>query len=67
MADNSKLHGGINAETVGIVKLALQRGYHQQVIASYFRDNIGRVSEAKNGKRWSQVPPAADLPPDFPA
>lgn len=66
MADNSKLHGGINSATVGIVKLALKRGYHQQVIASYFRDNIGRVSEAKTGKRWAQIPPAEQLPSDFP-
>ena len=63
---NEKLHGGINAATAGVVKLALARGYFQQVIASYFHDNQGRVSEIKTGKRWAEIPMAPELPADFP-
>jgi hypothetical protein len=59
--------GGINAATAGIVKLALKLGYFQHVIASYFTDNQGRVSEIKSGKRYHDVPAADRLPPDFPA
>lgn len=49
-----------------IVKLALRLGYWQHVIASYFRENQGRISEIKNGKRWRDVSPADALPADFP-
>ena len=59
-------HGGVCAETVGVVKLALRYGYEQHIIAGYFGDNQGRVSETKTGKRWANVPMADHLPPDFP-
>lgn len=64
---NQKLHGGINAATAGIVKLALKLGFYQQVIAAYFHDNQGRVSEIKSGRKYRDVPAASALPPDFPA
>jgi len=49
------------------VKLALKLGYDQHIIAGYFGDNQGRVSEVNTGKRWTDVAPASALPPDFPA
>lgn len=64
---NSTLRGGINAATAGIVKLALRLGYYQHVIAAYFRANQGRVSEINCGRRYAEVPPVDQLPPDFPA
>lgn len=65
--ENSKRRGGISAATAGIVKLALRLGYYQHVIAAYFGDNQGRVSEIKLGRRYTDIPPVDDLPPDFPA
>lgn len=67
VSKNSKRNGGIGAHSAGVVKLALKYGYHQHIIAGYFGDNQGRVSETKHGKRWAEIPPAATLPPDFPA
>jgi|GEM_PF-3069835 len=66
MNKNDKRYGGINAANAGIVKLALSMGYHQHIIAAYFLDNPGRVSETKTGKRYADVPKAAALPSDFP-
>jgi len=63
---NEKRHGGINSMTAGIVKRALRDGYHQHVIASYFADNQGRVSEIKTGKAYQDVPVSESLPQDFP-
>ena len=57
----------IDAAVVAIVKRALSKGYFQHIIAGYFLINQGRVSEIKNGKRWSEVTPADCLPDDFPA
>ncbi len=57
---------GITADNAGIVKLALARGFYQHIIAGYFHDNQGRVSEIKNGKRYADVPIANDLPLGFP-
>jgi transcription antitermination factor NusG len=57
---------GISADTAPIVKLALRMGYYQHIIAGYFKDNQGRVSEIKNGKRYNSAPVAEVLPHDFP-
>lgn len=57
---------GITENDAPIVKLALRMGYWQHVIAAYFNDNQGRVSEINTGKRYSRAPVADHLPPDFP-
>ena len=57
---------GINEHTAPIVKLALRLGYWQHVIAAYFDDNQGRVSEINTGKRYASAPVADRLPADFP-
>jgi hypothetical protein len=56
----------ITADDVPVVKLALRKGYDQHIIAAYFRENQGRISEINTGKRFASVPMAAHLPPDFP-
>lgn len=56
----------ITKNDVPIVKLALRMGYWQHVIASYFRENQGRISEIKNGKKFRDVEPGTTLPADFP-
>lgn len=56
----------ITRADVPIVKLALSLGYWQHVIASYFRENQGRISEIKNGKLFREIEPADTLPADFP-
>ena len=57
---------GITESDAPVVKLALRSGYKQHDIAAYFHDNQGRVSEIKNGQRYSGAPVADHLPPDFP-
>jgi len=49
-----------------IVKLALRLGYWQHVIAAYFDENQGRISEINTGKLFPGAPIADHLPPDFP-
>lgn len=50
-----------------LIKAARMRGYYCHVIAAYLGMNQGRISEVNTGKRWPDVPPANDLPDDFPA
>lgn len=56
----------ITFDDAPVVKLALRKGYWQHVIAAYFGENQGRISEIKNGKLFRDAPVADDLPPDFP-
>jgi len=57
----------ITEPDVPVVKLALRLGYWQHVIAAYFGENQGRISEIKNGKLFPGAPVADELPPDFPS
>lgn len=56
----------ITIDDVPVVKLALRLGYWQHVIAAYFHENQGRISEIKTGKLFPGAPVADHLPPDFP-
>ncbi len=56
----------ITFDDAPIVKLALRLGYWQHVIAAYFSENQGRISEIKTGKLFPSAPVADHLPPDFP-
>jgi hypothetical protein len=53
--------------TVGIIKRARVLGYKYEVIASYFVINQGRIADVMKGRIGPEVPPANELPPDFPA
>lgn len=65
-ASQSLKNLGVSAETVPFIKLAVRLGFYQHVVAAYLNDNQGRVSEVNTGKRHSDVPPASELPSDFP-
>ncbi len=56
----------ITDDDAPIVTLALRLGYWQHVIAAYFGENQGRISEIKTGKLFKGAPVADHLPPDFP-
>ncbi len=56
----------VTETVVSIAKLALKIGYDQHDIAAYFGVNQGRISEINTGKRGDGIPPANDLPYDFP-
>ena len=53
-------------EVISIIKRARQLGYKNEVIASYFVLNQGRVAEVNTGYRGANVAPAHELPADFP-
>lgn len=56
----------ITFDDAPVIKLALVKGYMQHVIAAYFRENQGRISEINTGKLFSSAPVADHLPADFP-
>ena len=53
-------------EDKAVIKLALNMGYYQHVIASYWEENQGRISETKDGIDFPDIVPAKTLPADFP-
>ena len=56
----------VTPEMVPVIKLARMRGYHYPVIAAYFTINQGRIADVMKGRICPDVPPANDLPADFP-
>jgi len=52
---------------VAVIKLARRLGYKYEVIASFFVINQGRIADVMKGRIRPDVPPAAELPPGFPA
>jgi len=55
----------VTAEVAAIIKRALIKGLYQHQIASALGINQGRISKVKTGKVFSEIAPAADLPPAF--
>lgn len=51
---------------VPVIKLARKRKINYARIASYYRINQGRIADVMKGRRFPEIPPADDLPPDFP-
>ena len=51
---------------MSIAKLALQLGFYQHTIASYFGINQGRISEFKNSPYYALIRVAPALPVGFP-
>ena len=51
---------------VPVIKLARGRKYNYARIASYFQINQGRIADVIKGRKFPDIPPATDLPPDFP-
>ena len=54
-------------DVIAVIKRARQLGYKNEVIASYFVLNQGRVAEVNTGQKGSGISPAVQLPADFPA
>lgn len=56
----------ITPEMVPVIKLARERGFNYALIASHYRINQGRIADVMKGRRFPDIPPADDLPGDFP-
>ena len=56
----------LSPEMVPVIKLARLKKYNYARIASYFQINQGRIADVMKGRRYPEIPPAAELPSDFP-
>ena len=56
----------LTPEMVPVIKLARAKGYNYSLIASHFKINQGRIADVMKGRRFNDIPPAAELPGDFP-
>ena len=56
----------LTPEMVPVIKLARIQKYNYARIASYFQINQGRIADVMKGRRYPDIPPATNLPPDFP-
>jgi hypothetical protein len=51
---------------VPVIKLARGLKYNYARIAAYFEINQGRIADVMLGRRFPEIPPANELPADFP-
>jgi hypothetical protein len=50
-----------------VIKLARSLGVPYSWITGYYHGlNFGRIADIMKGRMFPEVPPARDLPPDFP-
>lgn len=56
----------VTPDMVPVIKLARALGYNYVPIASYFRINQGRIADVMMGRLFPDIPPADELPADFP-
>lgn len=56
----------VTPEMVPVIKLARQQKYNYARIASYFGINQGRIADVMKGRICPDIPPASELPADFP-
>lgn len=56
----------VTPEMVPIIKLARALHYNYARIAAYFQINQGRIADVMKGRMFPEIPPANELPPDFP-
>ncbi|ATI43258.1 hypothetical protein CBW24_01990 [Pacificitalea manganoxidans] len=57
----------LTADMVPIIKLARLLGFPYSWISAYFNGlNFGRIADVVKGRRFTEIPPAEDLPRDFP-
>lgn len=56
----------VTSDMVAIIKLARMRRFNYARIAAYFQINQGRIADVMKGRIGPDIPPAMDLPPDFP-
>lgn len=51
---------------VPVIKLAREKGYNYALIAAHHRIDQGRIADVMKGRRFPEIPAAAELPGDFP-
>ena len=56
----------LTPEMVPVIKRARILKYNYARIASYFQINQGRIADVMMGRRFPEIPPADELPADFP-
>jgi hypothetical protein len=56
----------LSEDVAASIKLARRLGYKYEVIASHFVINQGRIADVMKGRVAPSVPPASNLPADFP-
>lgn len=56
----------LTEDMVPVIKLAREKGFNYAHIASHYRINQGRIADVMKGRRFPHIPPAANLPPEFP-
>lgn len=56
----------LTPDMVPAIKLARSLKINYSVIASYFVINQGRIADVMKGRRFPHIPPATQLPADFP-
>jgi predicted XRE-type DNA-binding protein len=57
----------VTPEMVPVIKRARLLKYNYARIASYFQINQGRIADVMKGRIHRDIPPAENLPPDFPS
>ena len=57
----------LTPEMVPVIKLARAKGYNYALIASHYKINQGRIADVMKGRKFPDIPPASELPTDFPA
>lgn len=62
----SKFGNKITPEMAGFIKLARSMNIGYVPIATHFQINQGRIADVMKGRRFPDIPPAAELPEDFP-
>ncbi|WP_425497501.1 hypothetical protein [Hoeflea ulvae] len=57
----------LTAEMAAVIKLARSQNIPYSWITGYYPGlNFGRIADVMGGRRFAEVPPAPDFPPDFP-
>jgi hypothetical protein len=56
----------ITPDQVAVIKRARAMGIKYEVIASYYVINQGRIADVMKGRIGAGIPPADELPNDFP-
>jgi hypothetical protein len=56
----------VTPDMVPVIKLARMRDINYARIAAYYQINQGRIADVMKGRIGSNIPPATELPEDFP-
>ncbi|WP_246742834.1 hypothetical protein [Rhodomicrobium vannielii] len=57
----------LTPDMVPVIKLARELDYNYARIGAYFGINQGRIADVMKGRRFPNIPPASQLPADFPS